>query len=210
LRARSASFDAWLLGPWLGSDPAVAERIREHVGLPLGEVSSGPGGAAGARFDAARDRLLAEMKVKQLSTRIDRVSARGAELVLEGEDEELVTDAVVLALGGVAAGGIVLVHAPEQGRRGFRLGLEAPCRLRQDDEVASEASSLYGPSLESSGFGPLERVGIDVTGAGLVRSDDGRLRGLAAAGDCVAGRPRSLLEAVRSGCVAARTLLASN
>ncbi|HEV8244146.1 MAG TPA: FAD-dependent oxidoreductase, partial [Polyangiaceae bacterium] len=48
LRARSPGQDAWLLGPWLGIDAGVAERLRERVGLPLGEVSSPPGGPAGA------------------------------------------------------------------------------------------------------------------------------------------------------------------
>ncbi len=114
--------------------------------------------------------------------------------------------AVVLALGGVAAGGVELTADPQRGRNGFKLGLEAPARLSLDGDVADQASSLYGPDFEATGFGPLERVGVELTSEGWVRSDAGAEVGLVAAGDCVAARPRTLLEAVNSGCAAAKTV----
>jgi hypothetical protein len=114
--------------------------------------------------------------------------------------------AVVMAVGGVAAGGIVLGADPESGRNGFRLAISAPARLALDGEVADRSSSLYGLDFEATGFGPLERVGVELTSDGWVRSDAGAEMGLVAAGDCVSARPRTLLEAVNSGCAAAKTV----
>ncbi|HVJ18732.1 MAG TPA: hypothetical protein VM686_25095, partial [Polyangiaceae bacterium] len=210
LRGARVSADAWLLGPWLGSDISVAERLRERVGLPLGESSSAPGGAAGARFDRARDRLLAETAVKRLALRVVRIERSGTEWRIFGEHSDLAADAVVLAVGGVAAGGVVLTQDLDTGPRGFRLALELDARVTVDGDSAGEASSLFGPDFAASGFGVLERVGVELSSEGLVRSAGGvTLPSISAAGDCVAGRPRSLLEAVRSGCAAARAVLSA-
>jgi glycerol-3-phosphate dehydrogenase subunit B len=208
LRKARVSADAWLLGPWLGSDISVAERLREQVGLPLGETSSPPAGPAGARFDRALDRLFAETAVKRLTLRAQRVERSGTEWRVFGEHSELTADAVVLAVGGVAAGGVVLTQDFGKGPRGFRLALELGARVTLDGDLASEASSLFGPSFAASGLGALERVGVELSSDGLLRSADGvTLPSVSAAGDCVAGRPRSLLEAVRAGCAAVRAVL---
>jgi anaerobic glycerol-3-phosphate dehydrogenase len=211
LRDASAGFDGWLLGSWLGLTPGVPARVREMVGLPLGEVTSPLAGPAGARFDAASRRLFAETGVKQREERVVRVSRSGAawSLALGDENDErrlLEFSAVVMAVGGVAAGGITLGADPESGRNGFRLAISAPARLALDGEVADRSSSLYGPDFEATGFGPLERVGVELTSEGWVRNDAGAEVGLVAAGDCVAARPRTLLEAVNSGCAAAKTV----
>jgi glycerol-3-phosphate dehydrogenase subunit B len=210
LRDASRGVDAWLLGSWLGLEPGVPARVREIAGLPVGEVTSPLGGPAGARFDAASRRLFAETGVKQREQRVARVERSGTawSVVLDEAEEKasLEFDAVVLAVGGVAAGGITLVTDPERGRNGFRLGLSAPARLLLDGEVAFQASSLYGADFEATGFGPLERVGIELTRENWAQSDAGAEVGLTAAGDCVAQRPRTLLEAMRSGCAAARTV----
>ncbi len=204
LRGARVSADAWLLGPWLGSDISVAERLRKKVGLPLGETSSPPAGPAGARFDRARDSLLASVAVKQERVRVERIERSGTEWQVIGEYSRLGADAVVLASGGVAAGGIVLAE------RGFRLALALGVRLVLDGHAAGEPSSQYGPSFDALGLGALERVGVELTSDGLVRSSEGgALPAFSAAGDCVAGRPRSLLEAVRAGCAAARAVLSA-
>jgi predicted NAD/FAD-dependent oxidoreductase len=149
--------------------------------------------------------------VKQRDERVTRV-ARGDEcwsLSANDENDErrlLEFSAVVLAVGGVAAGGIVLDTDPESGRNGFRLGVAAEARLSLDGDASDQTSSLYGPDFEATGFGPLERVGVELTSEGWVRSDAGAQVGFVAAGDCVAARPRTLLEAVNSGCAAAKTV----
>ncbi len=183
LREASAGFDAWLLGSWLGLEPGVPERVREVVDLPLGEVTSPLGGPVGARFDAASRRLLAETGAKQRDERVTRV-ARGDEcwsLSANDENDErrlLEFSAVVLAVGGVAAGGIVLDTDPESGRNGFRLGVAAEARLSLDGDASDQTSSLYGPDFEATGFGPLERVGVELTSEGWVRSDAGARSGV--------------------------------
>jgi glycerol-3-phosphate dehydrogenase subunit B len=140
---------------------------------------------------------------------VQRVEHAGTEWRVFGEHSELRADAVIVAVGGVAAGGIVLGRDLERGRHGFRLAIELPARLVLDGDLADEQSSLFGPTLEVSGFGALERVGIELGAGGLVRGISGQpLPGLSAAGDCVAGRPRSLLEAVRSGIAAVNAVLA--
>lgn len=211
LEQASAGYGAWLLGPWLGLGPGVPDQVRERVGLPVGEVTSPLGGPAGARFDAASRRLLEAVSVKRRDARVLRVSRRENRWSVEIEDDAgerqiWAFDAVVLAVGGVAAGGIALDADPERGRNGFRLSLAAPVRLSLDGEVSGQFSSLFGPNFETTGFGPLERVGVEVSSQGWVLSDAGPEIGLAAAGDCVSARPRTVFEAVRSGCAAARTV----
>ncbi len=211
LREASPGFDGWLLGSWLGLEPGVPARVRDLVGLPLGEVTSPLAGPAGARFDAASRRLFVETGVKQREERVARVSRSGSTWSLLAGDENdergfFEFSAVVLAVGGVAAGGIMLAADPVSGRNGFRLAISAPARLALDGEVTDRVSSLYGPDFEATGFGPLERVGVELTSEGWVRSDAGAEVGLVAAGDCASARPRTLLEAVNSGCAAARTV----
>jgi anaerobic glycerol-3-phosphate dehydrogenase len=205
---RSRAVDAWLFGPWLGTDPETVERLRQAVELPVGEALSSPGGAAGARFDLARDRLLDTLKV-----RVHR--ARVAELEVQGDHVRLCfdraarlpaldVDAAILAVGGVAAGGIRLLPPSELSPRGpsFGLSLSAPVDLSLDGRELEWASTLYGIDLTALGMGALERVGVRVS--------RGRVSGqnrLFAAGDVVAGGQRTVLSAVRSGALAARAAL---
>jgi len=122
-----------------------------------------------------------------------------------GENETLEVDAVVLAVGGVAAGGVVL-DDPLQGHRGgasFHLSLDAPVRFELDGEELDGVSSLHGVDFEKLGLGVLERVGLLAEEQRV-----GGQRGLFAAGDAVAGRRRTVLEAVRSGIAAADAALA--
>ncbi len=58
LRESGVSVDAWLFGPWLGIERPLARELSLALGVPVGETTSAPGGAAGARFEQARDRLL--------------------------------------------------------------------------------------------------------------------------------------------------------
>ncbi len=57
--------------------------------------------------------------------------------------------------------------------------------------------------FDRRGFGTLERIGIAVDGSAVRGADD-----MYAAGDCVAGRPRTVLEAASAGIAAARRALA--
>ncbi len=205
--------DAWLVGPWLGTLPATAERMRRALGVPLGETTSFVGGAAGARFENARDALFSASSIDVERGRVSGVQARGERWAVRFDDadgarrgDELEADAVVLATGGVAAGGIAFVWDPERGAHGFRLSFDAPLALALDGEPGDSGGSLFGASFEKRGLGVLERVGVHADASGSARANP-PAAGLFVAGDAVAARPRTILEAIRGGVRAGRAAL---
>jgi hypothetical protein len=210
LRAVGSTHDAWLLGTWLGATRAVGPELRARLGLPVGETTSLPGGPAGARFAAQRDRLLAAGDVRVIETRVIAVEAAaggwtvGLAPVEQGSSlpEQIVADAVVLAAGGLVGGGVQLALASEAGGAGIRLAFRAPAPISLDGAELATSGSLHGMELTRLGVGALERVGIATEGASVCGAV-----GLFAAGDCVAGRSRTMIEAVRSGIEAARMAL---
>jgi anaerobic glycerol-3-phosphate dehydrogenase len=218
LKAASAGFDAWLLGPWLGLEPETVRDLRAHCPLPLGESTSLMGGPAGARFERARDRMFLARRIELCQARVVRVSARGRRYGVELETpensveskrvHELEARAVVLATGGVGAGGVRFTWQPPSVIRGFELPFEAPVVLALDGEVLGGGGSLYGPSLETIGLGALERVGIACDAVGRPLAQNLAESALFVAGDAVSGRPRTMLEAalagLRAGNVATR------
>jgi glycerol-3-phosphate dehydrogenase subunit B len=204
LKKSTNGHDAWLVGPWLGLEPGTADRIREQLKLPIGEVNSPPGGPAGARFEAARDRLLAALEVEVLRARVTAIdpSASGVRAEL-AEQPALEADRAVLAVGGVVSGGLRLAGGVGS-HGGLELTLSAPAPLLLDSRVVDAPSTLHGLDFQAHGLGMLERVGVAVEGA-KVRGQSA----LFAAGDIVAERPRTVLEAVRAGIAAARAALGS-
>jgi glycerol-3-phosphate dehydrogenase subunit B len=204
LRKSTNGHDAWLVGPWLGIQPGTADRIRERLKLPIGEVNSPPGGPAGARFEAARDRLLASANVDVVCARVTAIVPSADNVRVElAEQPALEADRVVLAVGGIVAGGLRLAGGVGS-RSVLDLGLSAPASLMLDSREVDAPSTLHGLDFQAHGLGALERVGIAVDGA-KVRGQSA----LFAAGDVVAERPRTVLEAVRSGIAAARAAVAS-
>ncbi len=205
LRRADGAAKAWLLGPWLGVASDAAPQLAALLSRPVGEVSSAPGGVAGARFELRRDEVLRELGVVLRRAHVTSVesSAAGARLQL-GDGSGLAADAVVLALGGVAAGGILLEREPASGRLGFALSLSADVPLKLDAEWLDAGSSVWGPSFVRKGLGALERVGVSADVRGRLSAAR-----LFAAGDCVAGRPRTVLEALSAGLSAGRAAAGS-
>jgi len=214
--------DAWLLGPWLGTVPSTALRMQSALSKPIGEATSSVGGAAGARFEHARTALFRARSIDIVSGRVTDIRERGERWVVEFDPadgardhagtrkrngNELETTAAVIATGGVAAGGIAFVWEPERGAHGFRLPYTAPVALSLDGEAGDSGGSLYGASLESRGLGVLERVGVHADAEGAALRGSVAVSGLYAAGDALAARPRTVLEAVRSGIRAGRSAL---
>lgn len=206
LEEADAGVHGWLLGPWLGLDPATPPSLRALLPVPLGEATSPMGGPAGARFERARARLLEGLALETRRARVGEVLRRasGWSVALEPEPEsgersvELEAKAVVLATGGIAAGGLRLAWEPGRGARGFELGYSAPVLLALDREILASAGSMFGPDLEHAGLSVLERVGIAATPEADVLGESAGL-GLFAAGDAVAGRARTVLGAVLDG-----------
>jgi hypothetical protein len=189
--------DAWLFGPWLGLERSLAAELSKAAGVPVGEVTSPPGGPSGARFERRRDRLLASLGVERHTGRVTSVSAAPSGLTLRLESGSTLSGAaLVLANGGFVGGGLVLTGALSGAEpAGFRLSIDGlpPVQLR--GEVAESVSSLFGVDLAARGRALLERVGLPI-------SRDGRVSATSpvfAAGDLVGAAPPSVGQALESG-----------
>lgn len=209
LRKVATPVDGWLFGPWLGIVTDAARFASEELGLPIGEVSSPPGGAAGARFEHKSRALLSSLGVVSAGERALRVRRSGAGgsaekpmLQVELESSEVLrARSVVLAIGGVLGGGILLGRVEADLTRPWQLSLDAPVTLELDGEVMDSASSLSGVSFERLGLGVLERIGVRAE-PGLRLTPELPLYG---AGELLAGRPRNVLQALSSGIQAGRS-----
>jgi glycine/D-amino acid oxidase-like deaminating enzyme len=204
LRGAPGSGDAWLLGPWLGTHPGVGETLSSLVGKPCGETTSPPGGPAGARFDASRDVLLANIGALLRRERVQSLEQRGTRFLVAGNAGGLTAndagfDAVILAIGGVVGGGVVLAGTGSEAaafRPCVRVGVELGFGGRPFG-----TSSDGGVDFATLGLQTLERVGI-LTEGSLARG----FRSLFVAGDSVADAPRTALGSARSGFAAARAV----
>jgi thioredoxin reductase len=195
MREADPNAAAWLTPPMLGVRNEAASQLAALLSRPVGETSSPPGGAAGARFELRRDELLERLGVRIELGRVARVrpEASGLRVQLASGDSWLARS-VVLALGGIASGGVIL--AAEYGRPlSFEISLDADVALRLDGELLDAGSSVWGPSFSRKGLSLLERVGVhtDATGRASAQS------ALFAAGDLLADRPRSVLDALSAG-----------
>jgi glycerol-3-phosphate dehydrogenase subunit B len=202
---------AVLLGPWLGASAPRATALSEQTGVSIGEALAGAGSPAGLRFEAARDRLFASLDVSLINARVITITVGpdGVTATLEqpqSADLEHRADAVVLAIGGLASGGVIYTppehtaehDLPLRGAVSFALSLRAPVTLATADGPLDVVSSLHGPDLDATAWpsadraGVLETVGIQCRG---VRAGPS----IVAAGDVIAAAPRTLLEALATG-----------
>lgn len=222
---RAGPVDALLLGPWLGALEPIAPALEAELGVLVGEVLGGVGSAAGLRFEAARAALLATVGVSiepRHAVRIDDGDVGDELVVTLDDDEEVVADAVVIAAGGLAAGGVVYdpperragMDMPESGAAPWRLSVAAPLQMQGHGRRLDVVGSVHGPALDQVGWptdadpGLLESVGLRTEGTAAVLLEDASFEGrILAAGDVVADRPRTMLQAafdgIRAGAVAA-------
>jgi hypothetical protein len=197
------------VGPWLGLLPDSVERVRAALRRPIGETLSDPGGAAGLRFEAARDAWLERSGVRVERAAVSSLARVGAayEVLCQRTSDappaplaENIAE-VVLAIGGVVGGGVRFLAGVGPEGRSFSLSLEAPLALRLAGREVSIQSGALGADLQQLGLEALNRVGLAVDEQMLARAPD-----LYAVGDVVAGRPRCALEAIYGGLGAARAL----
>jgi hypothetical protein len=205
---------ALLLPPSLGVEHVRAVQLATRVGVPCGEPVAAPGGPSGLRFEHARNRALTAAGVVPWRGRAATVARHTGRWRATLETGETVyADAVVLAIGGVLAGGIeyapseavVASALPPFARVPFRLGVTvegAPAPLGIEGRALELPGSLFGVSPESLAWpfernAPIERVGL------LVGGPDGAVApGLYAAGEAVADADRTWLQALESGALA--------
>ncbi|WP_394850727.1 FAD-dependent oxidoreductase [Pendulispora brunnea] len=206
-----------ILPPWLGVEGPQAEALSERVGLPCGEALAALASAAGRRFERVRDRALSRAGAAVRRGWVRRVAASPWTVELE-DGEAIEASAVVLAAGGLVGGGIAYDpseaaaggEVPEGARPVFRMTMAAPGTLGARGRPLELPGSLFGVPPESIAWpfanDPLmDRVGLLVDASGAVQGAPG---GLVACGDLVADRPRTWLEAWRSGVRAGGTLCA--
>jgi glycerol-3-phosphate dehydrogenase subunit B len=215
--ATGGAFGAVLLPPWLGASAPRAKEISALVGLPCGEILVAEGGPAGTRFENARDRSLQHASIESRAGRVKRVAsdASTCTVVLE-DDTSLDADAVILATGGVLAGGISYTPGdaasagavPPPSRAPFALAYDAPVVLGVRGRAFVVPGSVFGVAPESLTWprenpSTLERVGIRV---------DARLRAtecIFVCGDALEDRPRTIASALSTGVVAGRAAASS-
>lgn len=189
--------DAWLFGPWLGVKRDLARELTLAAGVPVGEVTSPPGGVAGARFEARRDALLRSLEVEVVAGRAIRARPAAASVTLSLEGgTELTADALVLAAGGFVSGALRLSGALSGAEpAGFELSLAGLPPVQARGEPVRPVSSLFGVDLSACGRSLLERVGLAASPRGEVL---GASR-VFAAGDLLAPEPPSVGHALVSG-----------
>lgn len=214
----STSISGVLLGSWLGTKQERATELSSRVGVPVGEVLVGVGSSAGLRFETARTRLLDALSVKFVAERVTALRRAGEriEVVLTDDEASVVADAVVVAMGGVAAGSIV--YTPPE----LQAGEQMPSRIDPSFSLSVQTldvsiplgwgsvrldagSSVFGPPLDTTAWpsggraSTLESVGIEA-------SEGQVCPGVYAAGDIVAGKRRTMLEAVAMGLRVGQTV----
>jgi glycerol-3-phosphate dehydrogenase subunit B len=194
-------------------DRARAAALGELVGVPCGEALGGTGGPSGLRFENARDRTFAAAGVDSVMARVVALTFDGSwRGWLETGDALDEVDAVVLATGGVLGGGLVyspiasvLASEPRAAAGPLvRATLDAPLVIGVGGAPLEAPSSLFGRAPETHAWPYVEPSLLER--AGVLLDDHGRVRGapagLFAAGEVVADRPRTWLEALSSGVAA--------
>ncbi len=189
------AFDSVLLPPWLGVASPRAEALSKLVGIACGEVLCAFDGPAGSRFERARDRALGHPSITIASERVRSVATSADDIIVTFTESKLDADAVVLATGGVLAGGIV--YTPGDAAHAFALSYDAPVTLGLDGRALLVPGSIFGVAPESvvtpRASSPLERVGI-------LRAPSR----IFVAGDAMCDRARTMLAAFSSGTAAGR------
>ncbi len=197
--------DAWLFGPWLGVKRELSRELTAGVGVPVGEVTSPPGGVAGARMEGRRDALLVSIAAEVIAERATGVRTGTTSVVVTLDSgRELAADALVLAAGGVVSGAIRLVGALSGAEpAGFELSLSGLPLVQARGQLLRPVSSLFGVDLAVHGRVLLEHVGLVASARGAV-VDEPRVF---AAGDVLGPAPPSvghaLLSGLRAGAAAA-------
>jgi glycerol-3-phosphate dehydrogenase subunit B len=207
IRAVLGKHTAVLLPPWLGVEAPRADALSRAVGVPCGEIASPLASPAGLRFVRARDRALAKAGVHVISGWAASIERHGDACIVQLQEADAIrARAVVIATGGLVAGGIsytpsealLATALPRTPRAVFASSIKGAGTLAFDGKPIGIPGSLFGTAPESLAWpfhdpAPIDRVGL------LVSGDRSSAPGAFAAGDAVADEPRTFLGALRSG-----------
>jgi glycerol-3-phosphate dehydrogenase subunit B len=217
-RRGSSSISAVLLGSWLGIKQERATELSLRVGVPVGEVLVGVGSSAGLRFEMTTPKFLERLSVKFVSDRVTKILRTGEriEVVLATAVSSIVADAIVLATGGVSSGSIVYSppdlqageQMPSHIEPSFSFAIQTPdipITLGCDGDRFDAGSSVFGPPLDTTAW-PSSARPSTLESVGIEASDGKVCPGVYAAGDVIAGKRRTILDAVTTGLRAGRTV----
>ncbi len=199
VEAGAAHGAAISLPPLLGlrDAAAVATRLRDVIGWPVGETLGPPGSPPGLRLGARLRQAggQAGRWIDGWATEGIVENGRAAGVRLGGGDE-IRARTVVLATGGLVGGGIVMRGELREPLFGLDISLDGGL-------VPTDPSRLFGPTIGARH--PLERVGVNA-------SAEGRPAGGAPESLFVAGQLRAcgmgLLTAAATGAAAGRAAAA--
>jgi len=213
---RGSSISAVLLGSWLGVKQERATELSARVGVPVGEVLVGVGSSAGLRFEVAAEKLIERLSVKFVSDRVTTIrrSSERFEIELANAASRVEADAVVIATGGIAVGSIVYSppdllageHMPSRVEPSFSFAIQTPglpIALGSGSGRIDAGSSVFGPPLDSTAW-PTDARPSTLESVGIEAPDGQVCPGIYAAGDVVAGKRRTMLDAVTAGLRAGR------
>ncbi len=186
-----SGFDAVLLPPLLGENTDTAwARVRESLAMPVGEWISSLAGPQSARLTRAIARAFTRASASYFRGRVRSGRADASGVAVETERETKKPGALVLATGGLFAGGLALLNGePEEPL--FRL----PTYLDGKPLAVGSSRSGRDPALffGSDPFTPGEgfRTGVGVDGQLRPLDAHGHVisAGLFAAGSLLAGIP---------------------
>jgi glycerol-3-phosphate dehydrogenase subunit B len=205
---------AVLLGSWLGARSARASALSAQLSVPVGEVLVGVGSAAGFRFDDAQSRMLEALGAEHVVDRAARLRWKGDGVAVDFSRgrPSINAQAAVLATGGVGGGGVVYAppeHAaredlPPRAAIPYVLSVDAPVTLSLGAGRLGIVASMQGPELDAAAW-PIDARPSALEAIGVLAPEGRAAPEITAAGDIVAGRSRTLLEAVVSGLRAGQT-----
>ena len=207
---RTTSVGAVLLGSWLGGQRERASELAARVGVPVGEVLVGVGSSAGLRYEAAVESFVQKQSLEVVMDRVTAIRRSGERFDVELSGKTVLTaEVIVLAVGGVASGGIVYTppdleageDVPERINAAYSfgvptVGLDVP--LVVDGARVDAGSSVFGPPLDTTAW-PSDRRASTLESVGIEARDGLVCPGVYAAGDVLAGKRRTMLEAIASG-----------
>lgn len=206
---RIEPFDALLLGPWLGATRPRAPWLSSLAGLPVGELLSGPGAAAGRRLSMALGALRASTHIETIQAQVSAQEDPDGGWRVNADEHAARFDALILATGGLASGGIVFERplpddvaiAPP---RFVMTALDDATLLGTSPTPGSPSPAMQPLTWSAREPGLLDRVGV-LHQRGQVLDARGRARrGLFVAGDAALGVSRTWLAAASSGLEAGR------
>ncbi len=200
---------AVVMPPWLGIGHERATELSALVGVPCGEHVGGVGGAAGRRFEAARDAAFKSTGIQMRTAWAKRITPFEKGWRVECEQQETRdADAVIVASGGLIGGG--LEYKPGEVRAAAELAEFSPTTFHstiQGDFIIGMHGRPQEIPGSSAGIAPeslawpfetdptLEKSGILMSPHGEVLN----AKWLFAAGDVTSDRPKTWLEAFVQG-----------